>query len=47
MSGLRPDAGIFFAPLPFGGVKHSGHGAEDGPEGLESYLVTKVVHEEW
>ena len=31
---------------PFVGVKHSGHGAEDGPEGLESYLVTKAIHEE-
>jgi succinate-semialdehyde dehydrogenase/glutarate-semialdehyde dehydrogenase len=30
---------------PFGGVKWSGHGAEDGPEGLMACLVTKVVHE--
>jgi succinate-semialdehyde dehydrogenase/glutarate-semialdehyde dehydrogenase len=30
---------------PFGGVKESGHGSEDGPEGLESYLVTKAVHQ--
>src|SRR5579871_5028412 len=29
---------------PFGGVKESGHGAEDGPEGLEPYLLTKAVH---
>jgi succinate-semialdehyde dehydrogenase/glutarate-semialdehyde dehydrogenase len=30
---------------PFGGVKWSGHGAEDGPEGLHACLVTKAVHE--
>jgi succinate-semialdehyde dehydrogenase/glutarate-semialdehyde dehydrogenase len=30
---------------PFGGVKESGHGSEDGPEGLESFLVTKTVHQ--
>ncbi|MGJ8481262.1 NAD-dependent succinate-semialdehyde dehydrogenase [Sphingobium yanoikuyae] len=30
---------------PFGGVKWSGHGSEDGPEGLEACLVTKAVHE--
>ncbi|MEY2927137.1 MAG: hypothetical protein RL367_1614 [Pseudomonadota bacterium] len=30
---------------PFGGVKWSGHGAEDGPEGLQACLVTKAVHE--
>jgi len=30
---------------PFGGVKWSGHGAEDGPEGLAACLVTKAVHE--
>jgi succinate-semialdehyde dehydrogenase/glutarate-semialdehyde dehydrogenase len=30
---------------PFGGVKESGHGSEDGPEGLEAFLVTKTVHQ--
>jgi succinate-semialdehyde dehydrogenase/glutarate-semialdehyde dehydrogenase len=30
---------------PFGGVKHSGHGAEDGPEGLAEFLTTKVIHQ--
>ena len=30
---------------PFGGVKESGFGSEGGPEGLESYLVTKAVHQ--
>ncbi|MFC4291011.1 NAD-dependent succinate-semialdehyde dehydrogenase [Sphingorhabdus arenilitoris] len=29
---------------PFGGVKESGFGSEGGPEGLDSYLVTKAVH---
>ncbi|MFC3443618.1 NAD-dependent succinate-semialdehyde dehydrogenase [Sphingobium rhizovicinum] len=30
---------------PFGGVRWSGHGAEDGPEGIDACLVTKAVHE--
>lgn len=30
---------------PFGGVKHSGHGLEDGPDGLMAYMVTKAVHQ--
>ena len=30
---------------PFGGVKHSGHGSEDGPEGMDAFLVTKAVHQ--
>ncbi len=29
---------------PFGGVKDSGHGSEDGPEGVMAHLVTKTVH---
>ncbi|MGI4879436.1 MAG: NAD-dependent succinate-semialdehyde dehydrogenase [Janthinobacterium lividum] len=33
------------ADTPFGGVKDSGHGSEDGPEGLDACLVTKAVHE--
>ncbi|MEP6868128.1 MAG: NAD-dependent succinate-semialdehyde dehydrogenase [Novosphingobium sp.] len=33
------------ADSPFGGVKWSGHGSEDGPEGLLAYMVTKAVHE--
>ncbi|OJU17876.1 MULTISPECIES: NAD-dependent succinate-semialdehyde dehydrogenase [unclassified Sphingomonas] len=33
------------ADSPFGGVKWSGHGAEDGPEGVTACLVTKAVHE--
>jgi succinate-semialdehyde dehydrogenase / glutarate-semialdehyde dehydrogenase len=30
---------------PFGGVKWSGHGSDDGPEGLLSHMVIKAVHE--
>ncbi len=33
------------ADAPFGGVKESGHGAEDGPEGIEACLVTKTIHQ--
>jgi succinate-semialdehyde dehydrogenase/glutarate-semialdehyde dehydrogenase len=33
------------ADAPFGGVKWSGHGSEDGPEGVEACLVLKAVHE--
>jgi acyl-CoA reductase-like NAD-dependent aldehyde dehydrogenase len=29
--------------VPFGGVKHSGHGREYGPEGLEPYTSVKSV----
>jgi succinate-semialdehyde dehydrogenase/glutarate-semialdehyde dehydrogenase len=30
---------------PFGGVKDSGHGSEDGPEGFAACLVTKAIHQ--
>ena len=30
---------------PFGGVKESGFGSEGGPEGMESYFVTKAIHQ--
>ena len=30
---------------PFGGVKDSGFGSEGGPEGMDSYLVTKAIHQ--
>jgi succinate-semialdehyde dehydrogenase / glutarate-semialdehyde dehydrogenase len=30
---------------PFGGVKESGHGSDEGMEGLEGFLVTKFVSE--
>jgi len=33
------------ADAPFGGVKWSGHGSEDGPEGVQACMVTKAVHE--
>ena len=29
---------------PFGGIKESGFGSEDGPEGVAAHLVTKAVH---
>lgn len=29
---------------PFGGVKDSGFGSEDGPEGVTAHMVTKTVH---
>ena len=32
------------ADAPFQGVKQSGHGSEDGAEGLEACLVTKTIH---
>ena len=30
---------------PFGGVKESGHGSEDGIEGIAACLVTKAIHQ--
>jgi succinate-semialdehyde dehydrogenase/glutarate-semialdehyde dehydrogenase len=33
------------ADSPFGGVKDSGSGKEDGPEGLDSYMITKAIHQ--
>ena len=33
------------ADAPFGGVKASGHGSEDGPEGIAACLVTKAIHQ--
>ena len=33
------------ADAPFGGVKWSGHGHEDGPEGVMACMVTKAIHE--
>ncbi|GIJ63193.1 NAD-dependent succinate-semialdehyde dehydrogenase [Virgisporangium aurantiacum] len=30
---------------PFGGVKESGHGSEEGIEGMAGHLVTKAIHE--
>jgi succinate-semialdehyde dehydrogenase/glutarate-semialdehyde dehydrogenase len=29
---------------PFGGVKESGFGSEDGPEGVAAHMITKAVH---
>ncbi len=36
---------ISMPDAPFGGVKESGFGSEGGPEGLDSYYVTKAVHQ--
>jgi succinate-semialdehyde dehydrogenase/glutarate-semialdehyde dehydrogenase len=36
---------ISVADAPFGGVKESGFGSEGGPEGLDSYYVTKAIHQ--
>ncbi|MGH6785645.1 MAG: NAD-dependent succinate-semialdehyde dehydrogenase [Novosphingobium sp.] len=36
---------ISVADAPFGGVKDSGFGSEGGIEGMESYLVTKAIHQ--
>jgi succinate-semialdehyde dehydrogenase/glutarate-semialdehyde dehydrogenase len=33
------------ADSPFGGIKDSGHGSEDGPEGLEACMVIKAIHQ--
>jgi succinate-semialdehyde dehydrogenase/glutarate-semialdehyde dehydrogenase len=29
---------------PFGGMKESGFGSEDGPEGVEAHMITKAIH---
>jgi len=35
---------LSFVDSPFGGVKDSGYGSEDGPEGVAAHMVTKTVH---
>jgi acyl-CoA reductase-like NAD-dependent aldehyde dehydrogenase len=30
--------------MPFGGIKQSGYGVENGPEGLDIYFATRVVY---
>lgn len=37
--------GISLPESPFGGIKESGHGSEEGIEGLESFLVTRTISE--
>ena len=36
--------GLSAVDAPFGGVKESGHGSEDGPEGMRAFQVVKTVH---
>lgn len=36
-----------FPETPFGGTGDSGHGREGGSEGLQSYLSTKFVNQQW
>ncbi|MXO75152.1 aldehyde dehydrogenase family protein [Altererythrobacter aerius] len=38
-------ASVSAADAPFGGVKWSGYGSEDGREGVMACMVTKTVHE--
>ncbi len=38
-------AGVSAADAPFGGVKWSGYGSEDGREGVMACMVPKTVHE--
>ena len=37
--------GMSHVDAPFGGVKESGHGSEDGPEGMHAFMVTKAIHQ--
>ena len=30
---------------PLAAWKESGHGSEDGPDGLKAYMVTKAIHQ--
>ena len=36
--------GLSTGDAPFGGVKESGPGLEDGPEGLKAFMVSKSIH---
>lgn len=32
---------------PFGGVKESGYGSSGGTEGIEDFLLSKLVSDSW
>ncbi|RVT94213.1 NAD-dependent succinate-semialdehyde dehydrogenase [Sphingomonas crocodyli] len=38
------DVRVSAPDAPFGGVRDSGHGSEDGPEGIAAHMITKAVH---
>ena len=38
-------ASVSAVDAPFGGVKWSGHGLEDGAEGVKACMVSKTIHE--
>jgi succinate-semialdehyde dehydrogenase / glutarate-semialdehyde dehydrogenase len=38
--------GMSAVDAPFGGVKDSGHGSEDGPEGMRAFQVVKAIHQQ-
>lgn len=38
------NTGVSFAEAPFGGVKFSGLGRENGRQGVEEFIETKFVH---
>jgi succinate-semialdehyde dehydrogenase/glutarate-semialdehyde dehydrogenase len=40
MNGVR----MSWPDSPFGGVKESGFGSEDGPEGIAAHMITKSLH---
>lgn len=44
MIGINTTA-LAAADSPFQGIKESGHGSEDGPEGLAACYVTKSIHQ--
>ena len=43
MIGINSGKRLSWPDSPFGGMKDSGHGSEDGPEGVAAHLVTKTI----